>query len=272
MDLNKVKTDFEKNGYTKIQIIDKKKINFFKKCLGNIISKKLFDIDKNYYNICKNNLNKTLNEGMIFLEKKNHRYLVEIYNQVPKSNFFYSISSDKKLNKVVSYLLTNKKNNFPPIHFNSDTLRMDTPGINPYLYGWHRDNNSNIKNSNFIQMWMPVISDLTHKIGGLHIIEKSHLLNLETTHTDEEQRRLRKNLPIRAKFDSKIKFKGKVKEKVITANLGEVVLFKSSLLHKSGINKSKSKMRYVLNTFYHDMSFKNWNYKNLEQKKENLKY
>ena len=53
---------------------------------------------------------------------------------------------------------------------------MDTPGINPYLYGWH-DNNSNIKNSNFIQMWMPVISDLTHKIGGLHIIEKSHLLN-----------------------------------------------------------------------------------------------
>ena len=30
MDLNKVKIDFEKNGYTKIQIIDKKKINFFK--------------------------------------------------------------------------------------------------------------------------------------------------------------------------------------------------------------------------------------------------
>ena len=85
MDLNKVKIDFEKNGYTKIQIIEKNKL--FKKCLGNIISKKLFDVDKNYYNICKNNLNKTLNEGMIFLEK-NHRYLVEIYNQVPKSNFF----------------------------------------------------------------------------------------------------------------------------------------------------------------------------------------
>ena len=31
-----------------------------------------------------------------------------------------------------------------------------------------------------LSMWMPVISDLTHKIGGLHIIEKSHLLNLET--------------------------------------------------------------------------------------------
>ena len=87
MDLNKVKIDFEKNGYTKIQIIDKKN-KLFKKCLGNIISKKLFDVDKNYYNICKNNLNKTLNEGMIF-RKKNHRYLVEIYNQVPKSNFLF---------------------------------------------------------------------------------------------------------------------------------------------------------------------------------------
>ena len=57
------------------------------------------------------------------------------------------------------------------------------------------------------------------------------------------------------------------KKKVLLANLGEVILFKSSLLHKSCVNKSKTKMRYVLNTFYHDMSYKNCKYKDLEQKK-----
>ena len=57
----------------------------------------------------KNNVNKILNQGMIFLYQVNLDHLVEIYNQVPKSNFFYSISDDKKLNNVVSYLLTGKK-------------------------------------------------------------------------------------------------------------------------------------------------------------------
>ena len=272
MNLKKLKKNFDKNGFIKIDLIDKKKIIYFKNCLSKIIINKIFNIDKNYYNKYKNNVDKILNQGMIFLDKMNHNHLVEIYNQVPKSNFFYSISGDKKLNNIVSYLLTGKKYPYSPLHFNSDTMRMDIPGITPYLYGWHRDNNSNIVNSNFIQMWMPIVSNITKIIGGLNIIEKSHLLNLETSHTSEEQKRLKKNLPIRAKFNSKIKLKGDFKKKVLLANLGEVILFKSSLLHKSCVNKSKTKMRYVLNTFYHDMSYKNWKYKDLEQKKMKLKY
>lgn len=272
MNLKKLKLSFDKNGFIKINLINKKKIIHFRSCLAKIIINKIFHIDKDHYKKYKGNLEKILNEGMIFLDKVNHDHLVEIYNQVPKSNFFYSISSDDKLNNLISYLLTGKEDKHLPIHFNSDTMRMDIPGITPYLYGWHRDNNSNIKNSNFIQMWMPIVSNITQKIGGLNIIEKSHLLNLETSHTNEERRRLQKNLPLRAKFDSKIKFKRKLKQKVLLANLGEVILFKSSLLHKSGVNKSKTKMRYVMNTFYHDMSYKSWNYTNLEQKKMKLKY
>ena len=66
-------------------------------------------ISKKFFLKYKNNVDKILNQGMIFLDKVNHDHLVEIYKQVPKSNFFYSISGDKKLNNVVSYLLTGKK-------------------------------------------------------------------------------------------------------------------------------------------------------------------
>ena len=66
-------------------------------------------ISKKFFLKCKNNVDKILNQGMIFLDKVNHDHLVEIYKQVPKSNFFYSIFGDKKLNNVVSYLLTGKK-------------------------------------------------------------------------------------------------------------------------------------------------------------------
>mgnify|MGYP006109679793 CR=1 FL=1 len=109
MNLKKLKKNFDKNGFIKIDLIDKKKIIYFKNFLYKIIINKIFNIDKNYYNKYKNNVDKILNQGMIFLDKVNHDHLVEIYKQVPKSNFFYSIFGDKKLNNVVSYLLTGKK-------------------------------------------------------------------------------------------------------------------------------------------------------------------
>ena len=271
MKFNNIKNFFEKNGFVKLKIFNKNKTSLFLDCLADIIKKKIFEIDPKFLKNKKKDNKSIVNEGMIFLDKIDHRYLVEIYNSVPKSNFFYNITGDTKLSKIISHLISSQKS-FIPLHHNSDTLRMDPPGITPFLYGWHRDNNSNIPNSNFIQMWMPIVNNIDLKLGGLHIVEKSHKLNLETTHTAEEQRRLKNGLPIRAKYGAKIKYNGKLKKKIITAKVGEVVLFSSSLLHKSGVNKTKNKMRYVINTFYHDMTFSKWKYINMEQKQNNLKY
>ena len=43
----------------------------------------------------------------------------------------------------------------------------------------------------------------------------------------------------------------KIKEKHITLKLGQCVIFKNSLMHKGGLNKS-NKVRYAANTFYHN--------------------
>ena len=218
-----IKKIFEKQGYIKLNLIDKKSLLNFENCLSQIIKNKILKIEPLFFK--KKNYKKyILNEGMIFLEKNNHSNLVEIYNEVPKTNFFYQISNNKKLNKIIGYLLTGNKQN-TPIHYNSDTLRIDIPGITPFLYGWHSDNNSNIKNSNFIQMWMPIINPINLNLGGLHIVEKSHQLNLDTDHTKVElNKRYKKNFALRAKFEAKILYEGKLKKKVLSVKLGDTLI------------------------------------------------
>ena len=79
-----------------------------------------------------------LNQGMLNLEKQNHENLVEIYNSLPRSIAFYQVISDDNLIKIVNQLLgnTNKKRN---LYINSNSVRMDIPGPNKFMYGWHQD-------------------------------------------------------------------------------------------------------------------------------------
>jgi len=78
---------------------------------------------------------------------------------------------------------------------------------------------------------------------------------------------LEKNLSLRADYGVKlILHKDKFKEKIITYNLGEVVFFNKWLMYKSGINRTKDKMRYVLGSFYHDIHNPDWKFVSLDHK------
>ena len=190
-----------------------------------------------------------LNEGLIYLEKKDHKHLTKIYDVIAKTTSFLNLMCDKKIIDTINILLKRKKNS--NLYINSNSIRMDMPHDKKFYYGWHRDNNTNIPGSEFLQLWMPVISNITIKVGGLRVLEKSHLSNLETSETKNEQKVLKKNLPMRTNYDAIVFGKEKFKEKHITLKLGQCVIFKNSLMHKGGLNKS-NKVRYAANTFYHN--------------------
>ena len=44
------------------------------------------------------------------------------------------------------------------------------------------------------------------------------------------------------------------------AKIGELIFFNSALMHKSGLNKTKNMIRYVLAAFYHDTTNKEWDF------------
>lgn len=262
---------FNKNGFIKFKM---KKIKLLSNFRSQLIKQILSSIEKHIPQIIKNKEitdEFILNEGMIQLEKKNHEFLVEIYNSISRSTAFFSLMTNEEFTKKINQLLKNKSDN--NLFINSNTVRMDIPGKNRFMYGWHQDSKSNIKGSKFIQLWMPVVGNVDKKIGGLEILKDSFKYDIETTHTKDEQMRREKNAPIRAAINTRLlKYKKKFKQHYITCKFGEVVLFNSMLMHKSGLNLTKNKMRYVIACFFHNITNPNWKFKIMDQKKANLKY
>ena len=88
-----------------------------------------------------------------------------------------------------------------------------------------------------------------------------------TTHTKVEKEKLKKKEILRAAPNVKILSKWlNLKEKVLYANVGEAIFFNKNLMHKSGINKTKNKLRYVCTSFYHDIYNPNWKFEKLDHK------
>ena len=266
---NKLREKFLKNGYFKIKIFPKKITDQFKSELAKSI-KLIFEREfKKNTKFKLNNKDWLINQGMAYLEKINHKYLVEIYNQIPSSHIFYNLINYQKNISIINELLNRpKKNN---IYIHPATLRMDVPINYKYMYGWHRDNNSNMPGSNFIQLWFPIVNNIAKNLGGIHVLKGSHIANngkgLTTTSTRSELSRLKADLPIRPKLNTKVVDKNKYEEKYITAKVGEVVFFDSALMHKGGLNKTKNMMRYVVAAFCHDTTNKKWKFSHKYYKK-----
>ena len=255
-----IKKKFEKDGYIVLDLINKNFLLDIKSNLALLINNSYINnnIKINHNPNC---LNSTINEGMINLESVDHKLLSNIYDTIPRSTFFLKLISSDSLTKKIKLLLNLKnKSNF---YTNSVCMRMDVPGVTKFNYGWHIDENTNITGSNFIQLWAPMFENATKKNGALEIIIKSHKLKLETNMTKSEQEKLGK---INRSDYNKVKFINKKGEKLISKHIpvriGQVILFKKNLYHRSGII-NESKMRYAMTSFYHDISDKSFTYENM---------
>jgi len=254
MKLNKSKIhQFNKNGYLIFNFICKKKLNQVKNDLFLMVLKSLKDNAPEFLEKNKKKLkikNFILHEGMIYLKKKDHKFLTKIYDIIANTTSFLNLICDKKIVETINILLKRKKNS--NLYINSNSIRMDMPNDKRFYYGWHRDNNTNIKGSDFLQLWMPVVSNSSPKVGGLKILEKSHLSNLTTSETENEKKFQKNKLPMRTDYDAIVHGKEKFQEKHITLNLGQCLIFKNSLMHKGMLNTSAKKVRYAANSFYHN--------------------
>lgn len=261
LDYKYYKKKFEKDGYIILSFFKIHELGNLKKFLAKAInnSYKKYDL-KIYHNV--KDLDETLNKGMINLEKIDHSYLSEIYDMISKSTLFYSLLSNKNLLVLIKHLL-NLKNNHDNLLINSNTLRMDTPGISKFTYGWHKDENTNIPNSHFVQLWFAPFNDVNSKNGALEIALNSHLIDTKTNKTHNERKKLGKIN--RTSFLKTKILNDKFKKKFINLRVGEILIFKNTLVHRSGLSE-KNKMRYAAVSFYHDINSQDFIYKKIDQK------
>ena len=264
----KQKENFKKNGYVILDVIDKNKLSLLKSSVAKVISISLAKyLPEKYKNFTYSEKDEDfiLNNGMIELEKKDHKYLSDIYNQIPSSTSYFDLISDKKISSIANTLLDREKNS--NLYIDNTTVKMDIPGITPWVYGWHTDKSGGIPQSKFVQLWVPFVGSSEKNLGGLKIIKNSHTKKVGTD--DDERVR---QLALGGKYA-----RPKIDNKVIGANIktdevelfcewGEGIFFQNTLMHKSGINKTKDRMRYAFTCFYHDLYNPEWKFTVLKGK------
>ena len=103
---------FEENGYHTFNFINKSKLNEVKKDLYVMV---LDSLKSNAPEFLKKNKKKIknklfiLNEGLIYLEKKDHKHLTKIYDVIAKTTSFLNLMCDKKIIDTINVLLKRKK-------------------------------------------------------------------------------------------------------------------------------------------------------------------
>ena len=259
-------------GYTIVNFINKKKLTLVKQDLSSMIKESVkYNLPKYYKKNIRNlkNTNFVLNDAMIKLESANHKYLSNIYNIMAKASSLLHLLCEQNILSTVNQLMKRKpKTN---LYLNCNSISMDMPNDKRYLYGWHRDNNTNIPGSNFIQLWMPLHSFLGKDLGGLKVLEKSQGKNLITSETKNEQIVWKKNIPMRTSYQSTVFKKELYNEKVVELYAGQALLFQNSLMHKGALNISRKKVRYVCSCFYHDVKLLDMKFINRDFKDKNVK-
>ena len=98
---------------------------------------------------------------------------------------------------------------------------------------------------------------------ALEVALKSHIVDTKTNKTVSEKKKLGKIN--RTSFLKTKILNDKFKKKFINLKVGEILIFKNTLVHRSGLSE-KNKMRYAAVSFYHDINSQDFIYKKIDQK------
>lgn len=246
MNFNKELEDFETNGYAVIKdAFSIKQLEQFKETLIEVFR---IYISKcaDYYQveIPIEVINDPINAGYLWIDHIDHSYISDIYNlmgNIPEFNEFNFRS--QRLIQFTKELLTL---NTSPLYVLTSRLRMDPPGENKFTFDWHQETFYSIPKSRFVQLWAPLVYPARVENGTLKVLSGSHV-ETEAKQTWVVQT----DRPDQKVIDSSIV--KKYQETDIIVDPGSVVVFSSSLIHKSGFNKS-NQVRYSLVGSYHDIT------------------
>lgn len=210
--------NFQRDGY--ITVTDKQ-IGLDIKHLTKSIIFSLKGINKDYRKSKeKTDLIKFINE--ITKEEKQNKISSKIYEFLPSMPELYRFCSDTRLISFIKkFGIKNPSLGTVPM------IRIDRPNDKFYSTPWHQDYWFSFSSLDSIVIWIPM-GEISEDHGYLKILEKSHNIGLIPYQLNKDSN---EPLQIKHKIDS-----SKIKE--VKINFGEILIFKQSLLHKSGINSS----------------------------------
>lgn len=251
--LNQKQIDlFHSEGFLYLKnFLDKETIELFKE---NLLSKlaiilKEKNINLNVYEYFDINL---LIKDIVKIDRKILSYLYDGMKGLP---MLFQISSSKEI-LYLSNLLQNGKNPFL-IDVN---FRIDLPNEEKFAFDWHQDFWYTHTDPNSLVFWIP-FTNINEKNGRLKVISLSKTKG-KIAEVEAEKNFLTYNGAYNLKNDFELDFND---FSDFDMNAGDVLIFKHSVFHKSGVNSSDYYPRFTLQIRYSDydlpvFKFQNWRY------------
>ena len=204
-----------------------------------------------------NNLEKA-NKCLLKIYRNNNKAQSIIYDAMTRTISLHRFASDKKIIKVLEYILSKKI----LIH-NKLILIMSMPNEGWHLARWHQDYYYNEGPENTCTIYAPLQKINSHN-GGLTIVKNSPLKGL-LEHGDNIFNPPTKYHTINQDEIDMFPDIDKIK---ISMNPGDVLFMHSLCAHSAQINKSNN-IRFVVNLRYQDMTDKdfksnNWQVGNIK--------
>jgi len=157
---------------------------------------------------------------------------------------FMNLITDMKIRSIVQILLESSNLIVP---YDWCLFRIDGQSTKVSYFDWHQDYPYNVINRSAITFWVP-LSDVESNMGTLEYIPNSHRSILPVSPSKTITTNNPNRLPI---YNVKQLSEKWEKEKKTTGpvNRGDLLLFNSLLVHRSGINTS-NKYRWIANGRY----------------------
>ena len=156
---------------------------------------------------------------------------------------FQALAAKKEISECINQIL--KRELDDPLYLDQSRCRIDTP-FDPYLKkcGWHQEVFYYVPKSDFVQTWSPLIHDAVKETGAIEVCVGSHKEIAKQSDKNPENEKY----PFIVN-ESEIK---KYDKQIMELKLGQLLVFSSRLIHKSGDNTSK-KVRYSLVGINHNL-------------------
>jgi len=188
-------------------------------------------------------IGKEFDEGMIKLEEVDHVYVANLYDMISQMSSFLRIPAKSETTQCINQLFDREINS--PLYIDTSRCRIDPPNETKRLCGWHQEVFYYTPRSDFIQTWAPLVRNSTVENGTIEVCIGSHKEGFATQngmiHED-----------VHYKYIVNDDIVKKYPMKRLEMNLGQLLIFSSKLIHKSGFNTSNN-VRYSLVGIYHNL-------------------
>jgi ectoine hydroxylase-related dioxygenase (phytanoyl-CoA dioxygenase family) len=226
------------NFFTKIELLE------FRNMLTHVIRKYLKEAKKKFPDrVIEDFEGKELDEGVNMLEELNHQYIADIYDTIYQTSQFLRITSKKEISQNINQIMGRESND--PLYVDQSRCRIDTP-FDPHMKkcGWHQEVFYYVPKSEFVQIWAPLINDAKIENGAVEVCVGSHNKIAKQSNGKQENEKY----PFIVDELDVVKYEKQIME----LKLGQLLIFSSRLIHRSGNNVSK-KVRYSLVGINHNL-------------------